>query len=117
MATRYTLSICQGPDCTGNGAEALISPARAALKELGLEGRCTLKRGGCYGLCEQGANAVVRVDLGAVSDPFAAEDFELTHAPGETHYAGLDAEKIRQVIAEHVGQDRPVEALRGEPQG
>lgn len=117
MVTRYTLSICQGPDCTGNGAEALVGAAKAALAEQGLQGRCTVKRGGCYGLCEQGANAVLRIDTGAPQDPFAADDFELTHTPGETHYAQLDAEKIARVVREHVGQGQPVEALRGEPQG
>lgn len=110
---KYVVSICQGPDCTGNGSDALVPVAERCLRELGLTGKCRLKRGGCYGLCEQGANVIVRLDTGAAEDPFAADDFELTFAPGETHYCEMDAERLERVLREHIGGDAPVPELQG----
>jgi len=112
---KYVVSICQGPDCQGNGAEALVPAAERCVQALGLAARCTLKRGGCYGLCEQGANVIVRVDTGAPVDPFSSDDYELTGAPGETHYAEMDPEKLERVLRSHVGADAPVPELQGTP--
>lgn len=113
---KYVVSICQGPDCTGNGSDALVPAAEAAIAKRGLGGKCRLKRGGCYGLCEQGANVIVREDTGAPEDPFTSDDYELTGAPGETHYCEMTPEKMERVVAEHVGEDKPIDALKGEPQ-
>jgi (2Fe-2S) ferredoxin len=110
---RYVVSVCQGPDCTGNGSDALVPVFERLFAERNLRGRCSLKRGGCYGLCEQGANVIVREDTGAPVDPFSSEDYELTGAPGETHYAEMDAERVERVVREHLEQHRPVLALVG----
>ena len=48
-------------------------------------------------------------------DPFGSEDFQLTFEPGETYYWKMTPEKMDQVIAEHVGADRRVDALGGDP--
>ncbi|MBS2027186.1 MAG: (2Fe-2S) ferredoxin domain-containing protein [Deltaproteobacteria bacterium] len=114
--TKYVVSICQGPDCTGNGSNALVPLAERCVRELGLASKCSLKRGGCYGLCEQGANVIVRVDTGAPVDPFASEDFELNGSPGETHYKEMDALKLERVMREHVAGDSPIIELQGATQ-
>jgi len=31
----------------------------------------------------------------------------------EVHYAEMTAQGVRTVLAEHIGEDRPVDALRG----
>jgi (2Fe-2S) ferredoxin len=109
---KYAVSICQGPDCTGNGSDELVPVFEAAVAERGLRSRCTLKRGGCYGLCHEGPNVIVRLDTGAAPDPFSSEDYELTGAPGEVHYPEMTAAKVVQVVREHLAGDAPVEGLR-----
>ena len=83
------------------------------MKEPDLRGRCTLARGGCYGLCHLGPNVVVREDRPRPADPFRQEDFQLMGWEDEVHYGQMTPDGIRTVLAEHVGQDRPVEALKG----
>jgi len=109
----YRLSICKGPDCRFNGSDAVMEAAQAAIRELGLGGRCKLVRGGCYGLCHLGPNVVVREDRPRPTDLFHQEDFQLMGWEDEVHYAEMTAQGVRTVLAEHVGEDRPVDALRG----
>ena len=110
---RYRISICRGPDCRRNGAERVLAAAREATQAQGLEARCLVARGGCYGLCHLGPNVVVREDRDRPRDMFMQEDFQLMGWPDEVHYGEMTPEKIARVIAEHVGQDQPVESLRG----
>jgi (2Fe-2S) ferredoxin len=110
---RYRISVCRGPDCRRNGAERVLTAAREALAGTPLEGKCVLGRGGCYGLCHLGPNVVVREERDRPRDIFAQEDFQLMGWPDEVHYGEMTAEKVLRVIAEHIGEDRPVEALRG----
>ena len=79
----------------------------------GLEAKCVLGRGGCYGLCHLGPNVVVREERERPRDLFAQEDFQLMGWPDEVHYAEMSAEKVVRVLAEHIGEDRPVAELRG----
>lgn len=99
---KYVVSICEGPDCTGNGSDALVPVAEQALAECGLRDRCRLKRGGCYGLCHEGPNIIVRWDTGAPVDPLSSEDYELTGAPGEVHYREMSPEKVQRMVREHL---------------
>jgi (2Fe-2S) ferredoxin len=108
---KYVVSVCEGPDCTGNGSDALVPAVERAVREGNLQRRCSVKRGGCYGLCEEGPNVIVRADSGAPRDPFSSEDYELTGAPGEVHYPGMDPEKAARVVREHIGADAPVAEL------
>ena len=107
------MSVCRGPDCRRNGAERVFAQARQALQDSGLEGKCVLARGGCYGLCHLGPNVVVREERERPRDVFAQEDFQLMGWPDEVHYAEMTAEKITRVVEEHVGSDTPVQNLRG----
>ena len=107
------MSVCRGPDCRRNGAEGVLVAAREALAARGLEAKCVLARGGCYGLCHLGPNVVVREERERPRDVFAQEDFQLMGWPDEVHYGEMTAEKVRRVISEHVGDDAPVQSLRG----
>ncbi len=109
---RYRFSVCKGPDCRRNGADAVFAAAKAALAQTGLVSRCELYRGGCYGLCHQGPNVVLREDTGRKKDPFSREDFQLMGWPDEVYYPRMTVEGVERVVREHVGEDRPVEPLR-----
>ena len=108
----YRVSICKGPDCRRNGAERVATEARDAVIDLDVGDRCTLARGGCYGLCHLGPNVVVREDRPRPPDPFRQEDFQLMGWEDEVHYARMTPEGIRTVLDEHVGRGRPVASLR-----
>ena len=113
---RYRISVCKGMDCKADGANALFALAREELARRGLSERCELYRGGCYGLCHMGPNIVVREDTGRKRDPLSREDFQLMGWEGEAYYARMTEEKLLRVIAEHLGGDRPVPELYGQPE-
>jgi (2Fe-2S) ferredoxin len=112
---RYVVSICSGPDCRSNGSDALVPRLAQLLQSRQLTARCQTKRGGCYGLCDQGANVIVREVTAGPSDPLSREDFELVGSPGETHYAQMDSQRLERVVDEHLACDRPVKELKGRP--
>ena len=112
---RYRISICRGPDCRRNGAERVLTAAREATQTQGLEAKCLVARGGCYGLCHLGPNVVVREDTGKPKDPFSREDFELSRAPGETYYWVMQPAGIERVVREHIVEDKVVKDLVGDP--
>ncbi len=111
--SRYRLSVCKGPDCRRNGSERVLVAARRGIPSLGLTEKCTLIRGGCYGLCHLGPNVVVRPEANRPRDLFCQEDFQLMGWEGEVHYAEMTAEKMERVLREHIGEDLPVQALQG----
>lgn len=109
MARIYRLAVCKGPNCTLNGANEVFRAAAEAVKAQGLSGRCLVARGGCYGMCAFGPNVILRVhDPAAPSDPLSPGDFMLLGTAGEYHYSDMSAERMAELVAEHVGQDRPV---------
>lgn len=111
----YRISVCRGPDCTANGANAVFTAAVDARQAERLTTRCELQRGGCYGLCHLGPNVVVREVKPGPVDPFASEDFQLTYEPEETYYWRMTPETVARMIREHVGQGRGVPELVGNP--
>ena len=106
---RYRVAVCKGSDCRRGGAEAVFEEAKAAVARAGISDRCQVSRGGCYGLCHLGPNVVVREADNRPPDPFSRENYQLTHAPGETHYGAMSAERMARIAAEHLKDDRPVE--------
>jgi (2Fe-2S) ferredoxin len=110
VAERYRLAVCKGPNCSFNGARDVVDALREALRTQGLEERCHLARGGCYGLCAFGPNVIVRRDdPSAAANPLAPGDFMLLGIPGEYHYSAVMPAQAARLIAEHIGQDRPVD--------
>jgi len=105
---KYRMAVCKGPVCRPNGSDQVFTAAKGALAKAGLERRCELYRGGCYGLCHLGPNVVVREDTGRRKDPFSPEDYQLMGWEGECHYGAMSPEKITRVVTEHIGQDKPV---------
>lgn len=112
---RYRVSVCKGPDCKGNGSDAVFRHATEALPRLGLAPRCELYRGGCYGLCHLGPNVVVREKNDRPADPFSTEDFQLQGTADEAYYWQMTPEKMERMLLEHVAHDRPVRDLLGDP--
>lgn len=112
---KYKVSVCKGPDCKGNGSDAVFKAAQEAVASQGLGAVCTLARGGCYGLCHLGANVIVRPEVNRPKDPFSREDFQLMGWEGETHYGEMTPDKIRRVLAEHIARDEPVAELVADP--
>jgi (2Fe-2S) ferredoxin len=112
-APRFDLWICQGRMCTANGSDALA--ARAVAAAAGAGGRCRVLRGGCYGLCEIGPNAVLRRHAGpaALPDP-EVDRLSLTDAANETVYSGVAPPDIDLILTSHLERDAPVPALRRE---
>jgi (2Fe-2S) ferredoxin len=110
VAKVYRLAVCKGPNCTFNGANEVFKAAVEAVAAQGLQNRCLVARGGCYGMCAFGPNVIVRVhDPATPPDPLSPGDFMLLGVAGELHYSGLAPEQMSRLIAEHVGEDRPVE--------
>ena len=105
------MAVCKGPVCRPGGSDQVFAAAKEAIAKAGLEKRCELYRGGCYGLCHLGPNVVVREDTGRPKDPFAREDYQLMGWDGEYHYGAMAPEKIARVVAEHIAQDKPVQEL------
>ncbi len=89
--------------------------AREALAARGLQTRCELYRGGCYGFCHMGPNVVIREETGRKRDPLSPEDFQLMGWEGEVYYSHMTPEKMKRVVAEHIDQDKPVVELFGHP--
>lgn len=73
--------------------------------------RCELYRGGCYGLCDRGPNAVIREDRGLPKDPLGPENFQLMGWEGEHLYCQLTELKILRILEEHIGKDRVAKDL------
>jgi (2Fe-2S) ferredoxin len=108
---RYRLSVCKGPVCRPGGSDRVFQTALAEVAAQGLSEKCTVARGGCYGLCHLGPNVVVREDIGRKKDPLSREDFQLMGWEGECHYGAMDVEKMVRVVTEHIGRDQVVTEL------
>ena len=113
VATNYRLTVCKGPNCTYNGADAVAEALRTAIAQRGLSARCELTRGGCYGLCAFGPNIILRPHQpGAPRDPLDTGDFMLLGSPGEQHYSAMTPDKMEQLVeAEIVRGERVPEWL------
>lgn len=85
------IKICDIPTCNFTPNVKLRKDIKEAIEEFGIEDKLEYVKNGCTGHCT----------------PFVyIEDGEDRYA-----YAGLDREKIRRIIKEHVIEGNPVEEL------
>jgi (2Fe-2S) ferredoxin len=105
---KYRVSVCKGPDCRAGGSDEVFRALREKLQASPAGGRCTLFRGGCYGLCHLGPNVVVRVDDGRPRDLLSREDFQLMGWEGEVHYGNMTAERVPALVERHLEGDQEI---------
>lgn len=97
--------MCRGPECGDRRDSRTVYDAfRQALVAGGMESSCELGWQSCFGRCTQGPNALVREVIAAAPPP----RFALAALPGPRGstalYNHLDAVKVAEVVAEHVGR-------------
>ncbi len=104
------VSVCKGSECRARGADACFAElVRLCADE---KDRVKVTRGGCWGLCNLGANVVVR--QGAAAD--AAErnvfgDATFAGKVGEVCYGASTVESVGRIAREHLQQGAPVREL------
>ena len=90
-SNKMKIKICDIPTCNFTPNVKLRKDIKEAIEEFGIEDKLEYVKNGCTGHCT----------------PFVyIEDGEDRYA-----YAGLDREKIRRIIKEHVIEGNPVEEL------
>lgn len=109
VGSRILVTVCKGSECRDRGADRLVADLAACLREYELDDRVRVVRGGCWGLCNLGANIVVRQD--AAADAIEKNKFggDATFAGkiGEYHYKSMTPESARRMCAEHLRDGRP----------
>jgi (2Fe-2S) ferredoxin len=105
---KYRVSVCKGPDCRAGGSDEVFQALRQQLPTSPAGPRCTVGRGGCYGLCHLGPNVIVRVDDGRPRDPFSREDFQLMGWEGEVHYGNMTPERVPALVDRHLAGDQEI---------
>ena len=107
---RFLVSVCRSDTCTPRGSDELYAELIKQVKAAGLEDEIKLQRGGCYGLCKQGPNCIVREGAAAqrILDDVFGSDFEYRGTAGEFHYARLTHDEVSRVVQEHFIDGSPV---------
>ena len=113
---KYRLAVCKGPECRAGGSDQIFSLCRQLIMQAGNSVGCEIYRGGCYGLCDRGPNAVIREDRGLPKDPLGPENFQLMGWEGEHLYNHLTEQKIHRIVEEHIGKDRVAKDLLRVPE-
>jgi (2Fe-2S) ferredoxin len=91
----YRLYLCNGPHCTARGCARVRDALDTALWEQRVEG-VELLASGCQDHCDHGPNLLIH--------------------PGATRYAGLTAERAREIVRQHLRGGRPVEEWLATPE-
>lgn len=102
---RYHIFVCENDRdasdprgcCAAKGGEAIREAFKEEIARRGLKGVARANKAGCLDQCKRGPAVVVY--------------------PEGIWYTIRSAEEARQVVAEHVEGDKPVEALRMENRG
>lgn len=94
QSAQYRVYVCHGIDCSQRDARSIWITLNSAVQQHGVAERCELIVSGCLGRCEHGPNINVYPKL--------------------TKYSRLTAEKVRQIVAEHLDAGVPVAAYRYE---
>ena len=107
------VSICKGSECCARGADALFELIAREVEEGGAKDRVRVTRGGCWGLCNLGANVVVRQGTAAlaVERNVFGGDASFAGKVGEYCYGGMTVETARRVVAEHLLGGTPARDL------
>lgn len=108
-AVHFDVWVCRGRLCSAAGSARV---AEAFTLSSSSSSRVTVRRGGCYGLCELGPNVVVRRRR-ASAPPTSADDDRLSLAGGaeETVYSGVAACDVDAVLSSHLDNDAPLVRL------
>lgn len=100
--------------CTSHGADGLRDRALAVLVDVAADDseRMRVLRGGCFGLCEMGANVVVRrwSSKARLPDP-SVDRLRVTGKANEVVYSKVTLSEVERVIHAHLDDDAPVNAL------
>ena len=88
-SARYRAYLCCGPRCTLRRSNPLVDVLAREVVRAGLTDRVEVLPGGCMKHCESGPT--------------------LTVWPGPVYYEELTPERLRVIVAQHFGQDTPVE--------
>lgn len=100
--------------CTANGADRLRERAVALVDALPVDerGRIRVLPGGCFGLCEMGANVVVRrwSSKARLPDP-SVDRLRVTGRMNEVVYSKVGEGEIERLISAHLDDDVPLQEL------
>lgn len=110
---KILVSVCKGSECRDRGADELQTALVQCLREHDLEDGVRVARGGCWGLCNLGANVVVRHDAAAdaIEKNKFGSDATFAGKIGEYHYKSMTVEKARRMCEEHLRDGRPASDL------
>lgn len=108
-AVHFDVWVCRGRLCSAAGSARV---AEAFTSSSASSPQVTVRRGGCYGLCELGPNAVVRRRR-ASAPSTAVDDDRLSLAGGadETVYCGVAVDDVDAVLSSHLEHDAPLVRL------
>jgi (2Fe-2S) ferredoxin len=85
---RYRAYICCGPNCGPKGSRLLLDALEEEVRRAGLQDQIAVLPTGCQNHCETGPTMVVY--------------------PGPVYYQGVDRERLRRIVSEHLALGRPV---------
>ena len=107
------VSVCKGSECCDRGADALFEKIRRAVDDADEADRVKVTRGGCWGLCNLGANVVVRQDAAAtaVEKNVFGGDASFAGKIGEFAYGAMTEDAARRIVKEHLLKGEPVREL------
>lgn len=110
---RVLVSVCKGSECCDRGADRVHDELTKGVAALGLQEAVRVVRGGCWGLCNLGANIVVRHDAAAeaVEKNRFGGDATFAGKVGEYHYGSMTPERAKRVLEEHLRDGRPASDL------
>lgn len=105
---RFQILVCEGPSCgLTHESERLTALLQARVAEdPALEPRVHVVVYNCFGRCDEGPNMFVRPLA-----PGEDGDEEPREVAGKGFYPGMDESKAERMLAEHVGEGRPVPGL------
>lgn len=103
----FDVWVCQGRLCRSHGADDV---SHALAHELDGRAEARLLRGGCYGLCDLGANVVVRRYEGVRTDT-DTDRLSLTDGDNEFVSCGVTPQDVPELVAAFLDDDQPLVRL------